>query len=87
MNAYAEEIYELEQVWTATKQLRVTLDTKYEKVNLNKVMENPCQHLTEAQRNELPILLQKIEDLFNGTLGTRKIDLSDFKLKENVKPI
>ena len=37
-------------------------------------MENQCQHLTMTQRNEFLKLLQKIEDLFYGTLGTRKTD-------------
>ena len=40
MNAYAEEEHELEQVLTYTKQLRENLDAKYEKADLNKVMEN-----------------------------------------------
>ena len=46
MNAYAEELYGLEHVHTSTKQLRVILDSKYEKVNLNKGMENQCKGLT-----------------------------------------
>ena len=46
MNAYVEEIHESEQFRTPNKQLRVTLDYKYEKVDLNKVMKNQCQHLT-----------------------------------------
>ena len=37
-NSYAEEIYESKHVRTTTKQLRVILDAKYEKANLNKVM-------------------------------------------------
>ena len=37
--------------------------------------------------NELPKLLQKMEELFNGILGTRKIDPVDFTLKEDVNPI
>ena len=51
MNAYTEEIYELEQVRTSTKRLCVILDAKYENTDLNKVMKNKCQHLTETQRN------------------------------------
>ena len=37
-------------------------------------MKNQCQNLTETQRNELIKLLQKIEELFNKTLGTWKTD-------------
>ena len=50
-------------------------------------MENQCQNLTITQRNELLKLLQKFEELFDGTLGTWKTDPVDFKLKYYVKPI
>ena len=50
-------------------------------------MDNHCQHLTMTQRNELLKLLQKPEEFFDGTLGTRKIDPVDFELKEDAKPI
>ena len=42
-------------------------------------MENQCQHLTEAQRNELLKLLQKIEELFDGALVTWKTDPVGFE--------
>ena len=86
-DAYVKEVYESENVRTATKWLRVILDAKYEKSDLHKVIENKCQHLTMTQRNELLKLLQKIEELFDGTLRTLKIDPVDFKLKEDWKPI
>ena len=35
-----------------TKLLRVILDTKYVKADLNKVMKNQCQNLIETQRTE-----------------------------------
>ena len=50
-------------------------------------MENQCQNLTETQHNELLKLLQKSEDLFDGTLGTWKTDPVEFELQEDVKPI
>ena len=50
-------------------------------------MENQCQHLTMTQHNELLKWIQKLEELFNETLGTRKTDQVDFKLKEYSKPI
>ena len=46
------------------------LDAKYEKTDLNKVMEKQYQHLTEIQRNELLKFLQKYEEFFDGTLRT-----------------
>ena len=50
-------------------------------------MKNKCQHLTATQRNELLKLLQKLEELFDETLVTRKTDWVDFNLKEDAKPI
>ena len=41
-------------------------------------MENQCQHLTMTQHNELLTLLQKFEELFDGTLVTQKTDPVDF---------
>ena len=46
-NAYTEDINESEQVRTSTKRLHAILDYKYKKADLNKVMENQCQHLTK----------------------------------------
>ena len=44
-------------------------------------MVTQFQHLTMTQRNELLKLLHKFEELFDGTLGTWKIDPVDFELK------
>ena len=35
-------------------------------------MENQCQHLAMTQHNELLKLLEKSEEMFDGTIGTRK---------------
>ena len=43
-NAYIDEIYELEQVRTSTKQLHTNLYAKNTEENLNKAMENQYQH-------------------------------------------
>ena len=86
-NAYAKELYDSEHVHNTPKQLRVILDTKYEKADLHKVMETQCQHMTITQRNELIKLLQKFKELLNGTLGIWKTDPVDFELKEDAKPI
>ena len=72
---------------TATKQLHVILDAKHKHENLHKVMGNQCQHLTMTQRNKLLKLLQKIEELFGGTLDTWKTYPVDLELKKDVKPI
>ena len=67
--------------------VRVILDAKYEMANLRKVMENQCKHLTGAQHNELLKLLHRLEELFDGTLGTWKTNTVDFELKEDVNTI
>ena len=48
-------------------------------------MKNKYQHITETQCIELLKLLQKYEDLFDGTLGTWKTYLVKFKRKEDMK--
>ena len=81
MNAYAEEIRESEKVRNSTKWLRVILDYKYKKSDLNEVMKNQVQNLTETQRIEFLKLLQKIEEFFDGTLRTWKADPVYFEIK------
>ena len=41
-------------------------------------METQCQHLKVTKRNELIYLLQKSEELFDGTYDTWKKDPVDF---------
>ena len=48
MNSYAEQINYLQQCRTSIKKLRVILDNKGEKSDLNTVVKNQCQHLTET---------------------------------------
>ena len=50
-------------------------------------METQCQYLTMTQRNDYLKLSQKLEKLFDGTLGTWKINSIYFELKEDIKPI
>ena len=50
-------------------------------------MKNHWQNLKEDQNKDLPNLLQKFKQLFNGTLGTWKTDPVYFELKENYKLI
>ena len=74
-------------VRTSKKLLRVILDAKYEKADIHKFMENQCQNLTMAQHNYFLKLLQKFEELFEGTLGTWKTDTVELYLKEDAKKI
>ena len=77
-NSYVEEVYDSEDVRTSTRRLRIILDAKYEKVDVNKVVETQCQHLIMTQRIVLFKKNQKIERLFDGTLGTWKKNHWDF---------
>ena len=86
-SSYIEEIHESEQVRTYTNLLRVILDAKYKKSDLNRVTENQRQNLKEVQPNEYLKLLQKFEELFNGTLGTWKIDSLYFRSKDHENTI
>ena len=56
------------------------LDARYEKEDLNKVIKNQCQYLTETKCNELLKLLLKFEEIFDGTRGTWKTDPLYFEL-------
>ena len=85
-NDYAKEVYESWHVHNS-KTIRVILNAKYEKLDSRKVMENQCQHLKMTQCNEFLELIPKFEELFDGILGTWKIDPLEFELKENAKPI
>ena len=67
--------------------MRVILDPKYEKENLHKAMETKCKHLTMTQHNDLLKLLQKFEELTDGTIGTWRTYPVDLELKENGKPV
>ena len=67
--------------------MRRILDTRYKKVNLNKIMIEQCQHLTATDRHRILHLLNKFEDLFDGTLGTWKTTTVDLELKDDAKPV
>ena len=79
-NTYIEELYDSEHFRITTKLLRVILDAKYEKTDLNKVMETQCQHMTITKRNELLKLIQIFEELLDGTLAWETVP-ADFELK------
>ena len=50
-------------------------------------METHCQYLTMTQRYYLLKLLQKFEELFDGTLGTYKTDQVYFYLGEDANQL
>eukprot|EP00957_Ditylum_brightwellii_P146181 11130575-Ditylum_brightwellii.AAC.1 len=48
------------------------LDTKYEKVDIEKTVSEQCAHLSKKKQKGLVELLSKFETLFDGTLGIWK---------------
>ena len=54
------------------------------KADLNNTIKR-LQKLTKEQHRYLLILMQKIEELFEETLGKWKTDPVDFELRENSK--
>lgn len=61
------------------------LDTKYEKSDLGKISKS-TPHLNGKEQVKLKALLQKYEELFDGTLGTCKIECHHVELREDIKP-
>jgi len=70
----------------ATKRAVEILDAKYEKADLPAVVKQNCSHLTSADQMQLLHLLQKYEQLFDGTLGDWKTTPVKLKLKEGIRP-
>ena len=70
----------------ATKRVIRILDAKYEKADLQAVVEDNCVHLSLDDQNKLLDLLTEFEDLFDGTLGDWKTEPVSLELKEGAKP-
>jgi len=71
---------------SATKRTIKILDAKYEKADLPAVVEENCKHLTSAERTQLLQLLQRFEQLFDGTLGDWKTSPVKLELRKGVRP-
>ncbi len=70
----------------ATKCVTRILDTKYQKADLQAIVEDKCTHLSADHQKKLLQLLQKYESLINGTLGDWKTKPVSFQLKEEYHP-
>ena len=68
----------------ATQRVVKILDAKYEKADLNAVVDN-CKHLSVPDQKKLLKLLTEFEDLFDGTLGDWDTEPVSLKLKEDAK--
>jgi hypothetical protein len=68
----------------ATKRVTWILDAKYQKADLQAIVNDKCNHLSADQQKKLLQLLQKYKSLFDGTLGDWKTKPVSFQLKEGV---
>ena len=71
---------------SATQRIVKILDAKYEKADLQAIVNNSCSHLSSNHKHQLLKLLNEFEPLFDGTLGDWKTKPVSFELKEGVKP-
>ncbi len=56
----------------ATQRVIQILDANYRKADIQAIVNDNCSHLTADQKAMLLKVLQKIEPLFDGTLGDWK---------------
>ncbi len=59
---------------------------KYQKADLQSIVQDNCKHLSTNQQKKLLQLLKKHEFLFDGTLGDWKTKPVSFQLQEGVSP-
>lgn len=69
----------------ATNRMIKILDSKYEKANLQKIVEG-ATHLNQREKDLLYKLLKKYEEIFDGTLGEWKTQPVELELIEGAKP-
>ena len=84
---YTTGIKEPQSTIDAVKRVSEILDAKYAPISPTKILEN-SEHLTKEQKHALKSVLEKHEDLFDGTLGKWKDVVHDIELKDpNTKPV
>ena len=66
MNAYVDDGFKY--IKNTFKNKCRILDAKYEKVDLNKVMDDKWKHPTKEEQNVLLALLKSFDGFLNGTL-------------------
>jgi hypothetical protein len=79
------EIYEPEHVHAAIKRQTRILDAKYEAADLREIVES-ISTINDTEKGELLRLLQKYEELFDGTLGDWETSPIKLDLKDDAKP-
>ena len=87
INVYVKECLKSEGTISPTRRMSRILGDKYKSSELNKVMEEHCQHLyTKYQERPLK-LLRKLGSFFDGTLSMWKTNMVDLELKEDAKRV
>ena len=85
-NLEQEILFAHDPTTTDAERIQDIIESKYCPADLKKIVEE-CSHLSKHEQGQLLKLLQKFENLFDGTLGTWKTDPVDLELKDpNVKP-
>jgi hypothetical protein len=81
-----ELLYAHDPSTTDAEKTQNIIESKYTPADLNKIVEE-CTHLGKDEQRQLLRLLEKFENIFDGTLGTWKTDPVDLELvNANVKP-
>ncbi len=80
-NALAHEPTSIEQ---ATQRAMKILDANYKNADLQAVLQDNCTHLNSTKKEMLLELLNKFEQLFDGTLGHWRTKPVSFQLKDRV---
>ena len=83
-----EDYFHMEEelfVSNETDRIAKILDAKYKPADLKEITENLSQ-LTNNQKEQLQMLLEKQNQLFDGTLGLWKGSLYKIELREGAKP-
>ena len=61
INAYVDKCLDSEGIISSTHRIRRTLDTKYKKSNLNKIVDEQCLHLSPNKREILLHISEKMK--------------------------
>jgi hypothetical protein len=85
-NMEQELFYAHDPTTSDAERIQNIIESKYTPADLNKKFEEGT-HLEKDEQRQLLKLLQKVEELFDGSLGTWKTDPVNLELKDpNVKP-
>ena len=86
IKAYVNECLESKVTIISTFGIKIVLDAKYEKADLNKFMEEQCQHLRSNKRETLLHILEKIK-LVQWNTGYVETPLVNLDLKDDATPM